>query len=121
KGFSRLEYKEMTLAEKSKAFVERVRARHVRHGLTADSTLQTPGDLSTNKTVSTDNDGLWTQMYVAAEAFRYKVTGEADARANAEQGFEAMLRLEEITGIAGFPARSFIQIGEDHSPEDRGQ
>jgi hypothetical protein len=118
KGFSRIEYKEMTLAEKSKAFVERVRARHVRHGLTADSILQTPGDLSTNRTVSTDNDGLWTQMYIAAEAFRYKVTGEADARANAKQGFEAMLRLEEITGIPGFHARSFIKIGEDIQPKD---
>src|SRR5262245_26383805 len=60
-GYSRIEYKPMTLAEKSKAFVERVRARHVRHGLTADSILQTPGDLSTNKTVSSDNDGLWTR------------------------------------------------------------
>src|SRR5215510_14411061 len=79
-GYSRIEYKTMTLAEKSKAFVERVRARHVRHGLTADSILQTPGDLSTNRTVSSDNDGLWTQMYVAAEAFRYKVTGEAEKR-----------------------------------------
>lgn len=118
KGFSRIEYKKMTLAEKSKAFVDRVRARHVRHGLTADSMLQTPGDLSTNRTVSSDNDGLWTQMYVAAEAFRYKVTGEADARANARQGFEAMLRLEEITGIPGFPARSFIKVGEDIQPQD---
>jgi hypothetical protein len=118
KGFSRIEWKKMTLAEKSKAFIERVRARHVRHGLTADSILQTPGDLSTNKTVSSDNDGLWTQMYIAAEAFRYKVTGEEDARANARQGFEAMLRLEEITGIPGFPARSFIKIGEDIQLKD---
>jgi hypothetical protein len=118
KGFSRVEYKEMTLAEKSKAFVERVRARHVRHGLTADSMLQTPGDLSTNRTVSSDNDGLWTQMYVAAEVFRHRVTGEADARANARQGFEAMLRLEEITGIPGFHARSFIKVGEDVQPQD---
>ncbi|HEX5080510.1 MAG TPA: hypothetical protein VFY40_00590 [Blastocatellia bacterium] len=118
KGFSRIEYKEMTLAEKSKAFVERIRARHVRHGLTTDSILQTPGDLSSNRTVSSDNDGLWTQMYVASEAFRYKVTGEADARANARQGFEAVLRLEEITGIPGFHARSFIKIGEDIQPKD---
>jgi hypothetical protein len=118
KGFSRIEYKEMTLAEKSKAFVERIRARHIRHGLTTDSMLQTPGDLSTNKTVSSDNDGLWTQMYIASEAFRYKVTGAADARANARQGFEAILRLEEITGIPGFHARSFIRIGEDIQPKD---
>lgn len=118
KGYSHIEYKLMTLAEKSKAFVERIRARHVRHGLTASSHLRVPGDLSTNQMVSSDNDGLWTQMYIAAEAFRYKVTGEADARANARQGFEAMLRLEEITGIPGFPARSFIKIGEDVQPGD---
>lgn len=118
KGFSRIEYKPMTLTEKSKAFVERIRARHVRHGLTTDSLLQTPGDLSTNRTVSSDNDGLWTQMYVASEAFRYKVTGEADARSNARQGFEAILRLEEITGMPGFHARSFIKIGEDIQPKD---
>lgn len=118
KGFSRIEYKEMTLAEKSRAFVERVQKRHVRWGMTSDSILQTPGDLSTNKTVSSDNDGLWTQMYIAAEAFRYAVTREADARANAKVGLEAMLRLEQITGISGFHARSIIKIGEDIQPKD---
>src|SRR5262249_28067739 len=118
KGYSRIEFKEMTLTQKSKAFIERIRARHVRWGMTADSHLRVPGDLSTNQLISTDNDGLWTQMYIAAEAFRYKVTGDADARAKAKQGFEAMLRLEEITGIPGFPARSFIKVGEDIQPTD---
>jgi hypothetical protein len=118
KGFSRIEYQPMTLAEKSKAFVERIRARHLRHGLTASSHLRVPGDLSSNQMVSSDNDGLWTQMYIAAEAFRYAVTKEADARANARQGFEAMLRLEAISGISGFPARSLIKIGEDVQPGD---
>ena len=70
----------MTLAEKSRAFVARVQARHSRWGLTADSRLRVPGDLSSNQMVSSDNDGLWTAMYVAAESFRFKVTGEADAR-----------------------------------------
>ncbi|MDX2043310.1 MAG: hypothetical protein SF097_18990 [Acidobacteriota bacterium] len=118
KGFSRIEYKQMTLAEKSKAFVERVQKRHVRWGMTSDSILETPGDLSTNKMVSSDNDGLWTQMYIAAEAFRYSVTKAADARANAKVGLEAMLRLESITGISGFHARSIIKIGEDIQPKD---
>src|SRR5262249_20495106 len=104
--------------DKSRIFVERIRARHVRWGLTADSQLRVPGDLSTNQMVSTDNDGLWTAIYVAAECFRYKVTGEADARANARQGMEAILRLEEITGIPGFPARSFIRKGIDIQPQE---
>jgi hypothetical protein len=76
------------------------------------------GDLSTSRTISTDNDGLWTAMYVAAECFRYSVTGEADARANARRGMDALIRLESITGIPGFPARSFIKVGEDAQPAD---
>jgi hypothetical protein len=118
KGFSRIEYTAMTLAGKSRAFVERVQTRHNRWGLTADSQLTTPGDLSTNQPSSSDNDGLWTAMYVAAECFRYKVTGEADARENARRGMQAIMRLEAITGIPGFPARSFIKPGVDLQPKD---
>lgn len=118
KGYSRIQIEKMTLAEKSKAFVERVQKRHVRWGMTSDSHLKIPGDLSSNQMVSSDNDGLWTQMYIAAEAFRYSVTKESDARANAKVGLEAMLRLEQITGISGFHARSIIKIGEDIQPGD---
>jgi hypothetical protein len=105
KGFARIEYAPTTLADKSRAFVQRVQARHNRWGLTASSHLREPGDISTNQMVSTDNDGLWTAMYVAAECFRYTVTGETDARENARRGMRAIMRLEAITGIPGFPAR----------------
>ena len=118
KGFARIDYKPTTLAEKSRVFVERVQARHNRWGLTADSHLRVAGDLSTNVPVSNDNDGLWTAVYVAAECFRFRVTGEADARKNARRGMDAILRLEAITGIPGFPARSFIKAGEDPQPGD---
>ena len=117
-GFARIEFKTMTLAEKSRVFVDRIRARHNRWGLTSDSHLRTPGDLSSNQTVSSDNDGLWTAMYVAAESFRYKVTGDPDAREQARRGMQAIIRLEAITGIPGFPARSFIKVGEDLQPKD---
>jgi hypothetical protein len=118
RGFARIEYKAMTLADKSRLFVERVQARHNRWGLTADSQLRVPGDLSTNQMASSDNDGLWTAIYVAAECFRYKVTGAADARDNARRGMQAIVRLEAITGMPGFPARSFIKVGEDLQPKD---
>ena len=118
KGYSRIHYRPMTLVEKSREFVSRIQARHNRWGLTADSHLQVPGDLSTNRMVSSDNDGLWTAMYVAAECFRYKVTGDADARQNARTGMQAIMRLETMTGTPGFPARSFIKVGEDLQPSD---
>lgn len=118
KGFSRIIIKLATLADKSRTFVERVQARHNRWGFTSDSHLRIPGDLSTNQMVSSDNDGLWTAMYVAAECFRYKVTGARDARENARVGMQAIMRLEEITGRPGFPARSFIKVGVDLQPGD---
>ncbi|HUF68855.1 MAG TPA: hypothetical protein VMM79_09465 [Longimicrobiales bacterium] len=118
KGYARIAYTPMTLAEKSRVFVDRVQARHNRWGLTASSQLRVPGDVSTSQMVSSDNDGLWTAMYVAAECFRYKVTGEADARENARRGMQAIMRLESITGMPGFPARSFIKAGEDLQPAD---
>jgi hypothetical protein len=117
-GVARIEYMPMTLAEKSDVFVKRIQDRHVRWGLTADSVLEVPGDLSTSRTRSTDNDGLWTAIYVAAESFRFKVTGAADARENARRGMQAILRLEQITGRPGFPARSFIRRGIDIQPGD---
>lgn len=117
-GYSRISEKLTTLAAKARLFEERIRLRHVRHGMTSDSILTRPGDTSSNRTVSSDNDGLWTALYVAAECFRYKVTGEAEARQFARQGMDALIRLEEITGHPGFPARSFIRKGEDIQPTD---
>jgi hypothetical protein len=118
KGFARIAYAPATLADKSRAFVDRVQARHTRWGLTASSQLRVPGDLSTNQTVSTDNDGLWTAIYVVAECFRFKVTADPAARENARRGMQAIMRLESITGMPGFPARSFIKVGEDLQPRD---
>jgi hypothetical protein len=117
-GFSRIEYSSMSLDDKSRLFIERVQARHNRWGLTASSRLRVPGDLASNQPVSTDNDGLWTAVYVAAEAFRYAVTREPSAREHAHRGMQAIVRLEAITGIPGFPARSFVKVGEDIQPKD---
>lgn len=117
-GYTRIREQLMTLAEKSTLFVNRIRSRHVRHGLTSGSILTEPGKVESNRTVSSDNDGLWTALYVAAECFRYKVTGQIDAREHARQGMQALIRLEEITGRPGFPARSFIRKGQDIQPAD---
>ena len=46
------------------------------------------------------------------------VTKAPDARANARAGMQALMRLEAITGIPGFPARSFIKKGVDEQPSD---
>jgi len=107
-----IEWRPMTLAQKAALFEQRIAARHVRHGMVSDSGLRVSGNLSTSFTHDSDNDGLWTAMYLGAEAYRYAVTREPQARANARRSVQLLMRLEEITGIPGFPARSFLSTNE---------
>jgi hypothetical protein len=81
--------------------------------------MTVPGDLSTGTLVDQDNDGLWTAMYLAGELFRYAVTGSDAALRNCYESFEAMERLSEITGIEGFPARSFERAGYQVADKSR--
>jgi hypothetical protein len=111
-GVSHIELREMTLMEKASFFEQRIRARHDRYGLVADSFLRTSGDTSTSQPIDNDNDGLWTSIYATAECFRYRVTKSPDALVNARKSIEAMLFLEEVAGRRGFPARSFIRKGD---------
>ncbi len=111
-GISQIQEVEMTLDQKAAAFEERIKLRHDRYGLVSDSQLKTPGDLSSSVSGTNDNDGLWTSIYLAAECYRYAVTKDPEAKKNAIKAYEAMERLETITGISGFPARSLVAANE---------
>lgn len=105
---------ETTLSQKMAAVNAAVQKHHVREGLIGEINLKVPGDLSQGYTQHTsDNDGLWTSMYVAAEAFRYGATGDPSAKANARRSLEALMFLHDITGISGFVARSIVPIDDD--------
>lgn len=116
-GVAEIQLRPTRLAEKAAFFEERVVARHSRHHLVADSRLQTPGDLRSNQMYSNDNDGLWTAMYAAAKLFEYGATKSPAALRRAEEATAAVLHLEEITGMPGYPARSWIGPGEE-KPKD---
>ena len=111
-GLSHLEFRWMTLAEKAANFEARIDQRHKRHNLVADSQFAEPGNPATSHQYPTDNDGLWTAIYAAAECFRYAVTKDQQALAAARASLEAMMRLETITGRSGYPARSFRHKNE---------
>jgi len=117
-GLSKIIFTEMTLQEKAEYFQKVQRLRHVRYGFSSETRLAIPGDLSTAILHDTDNDGLWTSMYLAGELFRYAVTKSDDALQNAYEAFEAMERLTEISGIKGFPARTYEMDGYQSSDTD---
>ncbi len=115
-GVACLEWRPMTLEQKAAYFEDRIAKRHVRHGMVADSHLPTAGDLTSNTPSDNDNDGLWTAIYLGAQCYRYATTRALEARSNAWRSVQLLIRLEEITGIPGFPARSFVAAGQrkDH-------
>ena len=116
-GISHIEFKSYDLERKSALFEERIRQRHNRYGYVADSQLPRAGDIASNHPAPTDNDGLWTAIYVGAECFRYAVTHSPEALRNARASLAALMRLESITSIPGFPARALIHRGDYRDPE----
>lgn len=110
-GLSQLHQEKWTLEDKAEFYDQQVRDRHIRYGFNASLARLEDGNPSTGYLVDSDNDGLWTSMYLGAEAFRYTVTKAPDALANCEESLAAMERLYDINPVPGFPSRSFERHG----------
>ena len=119
KGLATISFELMTLYDKAVLFEEQVRERHNRNGFNAKFKMDIPGDLSSGTMTDSDNDGLWTSMYLAGEVFRYAVTKSPEAMENIRQSFDAMERLHYINPVKGFPSRSFERIGFKMHDTDR--
>ena len=122
-GISQIRQVEMTLEQKADSIGKIAELRHNRRGLMNHSKLKIPGDLSSSHMENEDNDGLWTACYLAAQCFRYGATKSADAREIAVRTFEALERLETVTGISGYPARSYAlatdSVKQSRSPHPK--
>ncbi|MBI4569873.1 MAG: hypothetical protein HY719_15885 [Planctomycetes bacterium] len=148
-GAARLTLRQGTLAGKDPVFEERVKKRHWRarrifgrdSAVVASSGLGNPEDYGTNRMGDSDNDGLWTAMYCAAQCYRYtalsrlveslqksrpewekgapadlaafdeyaraRAAERDDALASARVSFNGVAALNEVTGVPGYPARSW--------------
>jgi hypothetical protein len=121
-GVARLYDAKTTLAQKAAHYEEITAARHNRRGFVTGGTLKKPGDVTGGIIhEASDNDGLWTAVYVGAESFRYAATKDPQARALAHRSMWAMLDLMKYTGIPGFPARAIVTPGEEVTGVDRNE
>jgi hypothetical protein len=108
-GVSHIAAQQMTLAEKARYFDEVTEARHVREpGLVEKIHLPKAGSLEGWKPEDDDNDGEYTSQYLAAQAFRYAVTKDPAAKAQARRSWKAITFLQEVTRTDGFIARTVI-------------
>ena len=122
-GISQIKQVKMSLEQKADSMVNITERRHNRLGLINHSKLKIPGDLNSSQMENEDNDGLWTSCYLAAQCFRYGATKSPDARDIAVRTFDALERLETVTGISGYPARSYAQatdsVKQSRSPHPK--
>ena len=117
KGLGKICFQPMTLNDKAMYFEKQVRERHIRVGFNATVSSMTNGDVTTGSMEDSDNDGLWTSMYLAGETFRYAVTKSDEALQNIRETMYAMERLYTINKIPGFPSRSFERRGYKYQDE----
>jgi hypothetical protein len=110
-GLAEIHFREMTLHDKALFFEKQVRQRHIRHGFNATLSGMKEGQLSLGTLEDSDNDGLWTAMYLGSQVFRYALTRSPEALQNCRESLEAMERLYTINPVPGFPSRSFERRG----------
>ncbi len=107
RGISLITSKLMTLEDKANHYDEMAVKYFTRNeGYQVTRELRKYGDLDSGWLPNSDNDGLFTGLYCASQCFRYSVTGDETAKANAKRAVEAMIKLTEITGRPGFTARA---------------
>ncbi len=111
-GLGKIGFEKMTLAQKADFYEKQVRERHIRTGFNATVSRMVNGDVTTGSLENSDNDGLWTSMYLAGETFRYSVTKSEEALQNIRESLDALERLYTINPMkSGFPSRSFERSG----------
>jgi len=110
-GLNEIRYLEQTLAQKAAMIQKDLEKYHMRHGWSVAARLADPTDPTTTSLRDNDNDGLWTSIYLGSQVFRYAVTGEAIARRNVWESFEAFERNLTVHDIPGFSARTFERKG----------
>jgi len=115
KGLGEIHFTPMTLSDKASYFEQQVRARHIRFGFNATISGLKNGDVSTGSLEDSDNDGLWTSMYLGAEVFRYATTKSPEALENCRESLDAIERLYTVNSLKGFPSRSFERRGYEVS------
>ncbi len=110
-GLGQICFKKMTLHEKAMYYEQQVRSRHIRNGFNASLTHMEKGNIGTGYLADSDNDGLWTSMYLGGEVYRYAVTKDPEALQNCREAFDAMERLYSVNPVKGFPSRSYERSG----------
>ncbi len=120
-GLSRIEQRLMTLEEKALIFETQVQARHNRYGFVTVSSFKDADNFAEVTYEASDNDGLWSALYCAAECYRYAATGDEEGRRLARKTLNALIMLAEKTSVPGLVARALVRKGEKGVEKSGGE
>ncbi len=109
-GIGRIYFQPMTLREKAEYFEKDLELiRRTPYGYVSEVSVTTPGNKSEIQHHDSDNDGLWTSMYGAGEAFAYGATKDPLYKDRAKRAFEALRFLQKVTqGGEHAPPRGYV-------------
>jgi hypothetical protein len=96
----------------------RIRERHTPHGTVIDPIFTTPSSDTVARYTRGGDSAIWTGHWLAAEAFRFKVTGDPEALANVKVAVKAIRELVNVTGT-GLLARVRVPVEWEESVDDR--
>jgi hypothetical protein len=82
----------------ARAISHTIQQRHLPYGTILDPVFATPESDQIVGYARAGDSALWTGHYVAAEAFRYKVTSAEDALTNLRQALAGLRALVDVTG-----------------------
>jgi len=106
KGLGKICFDSLTLYDKAMFYEKQVRERHIHNGFNATVSSMVAGDVTTGSMEDSENDALWTSMYLAGETFRYAVTKSDQALQNIRESLDAMERYYSMSGIPVLPSGS---------------
>ncbi|KRW99781.1 hypothetical protein PPERSA_07858 [Pseudocohnilembus persalinus] len=96
---------------------QKIAESHNRDGYFSDGTLSVQGDYSSLELQPYDSDSIWTNMYLAAQSYRYLITGDGEALQQAQIAYNSLKRLYQVTGVKGFMARAVVNSDDEQVPD----
>lgn len=97
-----------------------IQARHLPWGTVVDPFYASPTSEQITGYTRCGDSAIWTGHYLAAEAFRYRVTGSGDALRNARNAIAALNGLVDVTGN-GSLARCRVLASSPFAPGIRSE
>ncbi|NKB88863.1 MAG: hypothetical protein GKS06_11655 [Acidobacteria bacterium] len=98
------------MEKRAKQIGKDLKRRHLPTGTVFDPVFAGPGSKTIVGYQHAGDSAIWTGHWIAAEAFRYAVTGKKDARNNVRKALKAIRLLVDVTG-ADVLARGAVPSG----------